>query len=213
MKKFTYLFLDEGGNFDFSSTGTKYFSLTCIEMTRPFESYFKLDHYKHDCLEYGLNTEYFHCSENNKYIRKKVFHYIHSHLHELNIDSLVVDKIKTKNELRDIKHFYPEMLGHLFDSVMKQKDRTNSEIIVITDSIPLNRKKQAVEKAIKETLKHSIAQPFRILHHASKSHYGLQIADYCNWAIFRKWEKGDTEFYEMLRKNIRSENNIFEEKS
>ena len=46
---------------------------------------------------------------------------------------------------------------------------------------------------------------FRVLHHASMSNMGLQLADYCNWAIFRKWESGDCVFYDALREGIKSE--------
>ncbi len=31
-----YLFLDEGGNFDFSPAGTRYLTLTAVTATRPF---------------------------------------------------------------------------------------------------------------------------------------------------------------------------------
>ena len=33
---YLYIFLDEGGNLDFSLNGSKYFSLSCIAMERPF---------------------------------------------------------------------------------------------------------------------------------------------------------------------------------
>ena len=38
-KKALYVFLDEGGNLDFSVNGTKYFTLTSIKKERPFYSF------------------------------------------------------------------------------------------------------------------------------------------------------------------------------
>jgi hypothetical protein len=32
---------------------------------------------------------------------------------------------------------------------------------------------------------------FRILHHASRADVNLQVADYCAWALYRKWERDD----------------------
>jgi hypothetical protein len=32
---------------------------------------------------------------------------------------------------------------------------------------------------------------FRLLHHASRADVNLQVADYCAWALYRKWERGD----------------------
>ena len=37
----------------------------------------------------------------------------------------------------------------------------------------------------------------------------IEIADYCNWAIFRKWERQDLRSYELIRSGLRSEFDIF----
>ena len=92
--------------------------------------------------------------------------------------------------------FYPRMLGHLIRHVTEQERAeldSMKELIVITDSIPIKKKRAAVEKAVKTVLKRMLPSGcrFRVLHHASMSNMGLQLADYCNWAIFRKWESGD----------------------
>jgi len=46
MANCAYLFLDEGGNFDFSSTGTRYFILTSVATQRPFPAHASLDDFK-----------------------------------------------------------------------------------------------------------------------------------------------------------------------
>jgi hypothetical protein len=45
----------------------------------------------------------------------------------------------------------------------------------------------------------------------SKSHEekGLQAVDFLSWAIFRKYEKGDYEFYEIIKDKIIEENLLF----
>jgi hypothetical protein len=67
------------------------------------------------------------------------------------------------------------------------------------------------QKAVKETLTEMLPDQmkYRVLHHASKSSFGLQVADYCNWAIFRKWERGDTRSYDLIRSRVKSEFEIF----
>jgi hypothetical protein len=37
----------------------------------------------------------------------------------------------------------------------------------------------------------------------------VQVADYCNWAVFRKWQRGETEFYDQIKPALRSEFDIF----
>ena len=59
MARCTYIFLDEAGNFDFSVNGTRYFVLTSVSMRRPFGWCQLIDDYKYDCIEYGLENEYF----------------------------------------------------------------------------------------------------------------------------------------------------------
>ncbi len=212
MTQCAYLFLDEGGNFDFSSTGTRYFVMSSVAMRRPFPAHGPLDGYKHDCLEYGLDTEYFHCADDNTHVRRKVFELIAGHLGSLRIDSLIVEKAKTGSALRADEAFYPKMLGYLLRYVVEREVINGvEELIVITDTIPVQKKRKAVEKAIKTVLADMLPAGirYRILHHASRSHYGLQVADYCNWAVFRKWQSGETEFYDQIKPALRSEFDIF----
>ena len=215
MTRCSYIFLDEAGNVDFSANGTRYFVLTSISMRRPFPVYEALNDYKHDCLEYGLDMEYFHCVADNNHVRKGVFDLIAAHLggmRHMSIDSLVVEKRKTGPALREDMRFYPEMLGHLLKFVLpKELDAGAEEVIVITDKLPVNRKRQAVEKGTRLALAEMLPQGmrYRILHHASRSHYGLQVADYCCWAVFRKWNRNKTHYYDLIKQAVRSEFDIF----
>ena len=43
-------------------------------------------------------------------------------------------------------------------------------------------------------------------------HPGLQIADYCCWAIQRKWEHGKLDAYRRIAANVASESVFFEER-
>lgn len=212
MTQCSYIFLDEAGNFDFSPTGTRYFVMSSVAMGRPFPAHGPLNDYKHECLEYGLDTEYFHCADDNTHVRRKVFELIAEQRGALRIDSLIVEKAKTGPALRADEAFYPKMLGYLLRYVV-EREAVNGveEMIVITDTIPVQKKRKAVEKAIKTVLAEMLpaGMRYRILHHASRSHYGLQIADYCNWAVFRKWQRGETEFYDQIKPALRSEFDIF----
>ncbi|RJP22049.1 MAG: hypothetical protein C4529_06380 [Deltaproteobacteria bacterium] len=132
----------------------------------------------------------------------------------LRVDSVIVEKRKTHPALRDEVKFYPKMLGYLLRHLLKEDALTNGveEVIVITDNIPVKSKAKAVEKTIKMTLTEMLpgTVKYRVLHHASKSSFGLQVADYCNWAIYRKWEGGDSRSYDLIRSRIRSEFDIFQ---
>lgn len=210
-----YIFLDEGGNFDFSKSGTRYFSITAVSMRRPFKLHTDLDTFKYDLIERRIRPriqlESFHCAEDNSHIKKRVFEMLSMQLEPNSVDAVIVEKPKTGPALQVPEKFYPRMLGYLLKFVLSRLSTDVGEVVILTDSIPVQRKKRAIEKALKTNLKEMLPQdvPYSIMHHSSKAHYGLQIADYMNWAVFRKWEHSDPSTFEMVKDLVRSEFDIF----
>ena len=150
-----YVFLDEGGNLDFSNTGTKYFVLTALSKERPFEAYKNLNELKYDLVEQGVEIEYFHAAEDRQVVRNSVFK-------------------------------------------------------IIDDRLPVQKKRRAIEKAIKKILTGRLPAgiKYKIFHHSSKSNYDLQIVDYCNWAIYRKCVTGDTRSYDIIKRVLKTERRV-----
>ncbi len=168
---------------------------------------------KYDLIEIGLDIEYFHAAEERQPVRNQVFAIIAASLGNMRLDSLIVEKRKTGPALQVIEKFYPRMIGYLLRYVLAPWNlRDYAEVIVITDNIPISRKREAIEKAIKQTLSNMLPSgtKYRVLHHASKSCVSLQVADYCNWAIFRKWERGDPRSYDLINSALHSEFDIFQ---
>ena len=211
MSHCAYIFLDESGNFDFSTSGSRYFVLTGVSMRRPFPALQALDSYKHDLLETGRNVEYFHCAHDRREVRNRVFDLIAAHLGDMRMDCLVTEKSTVSADLRRDTQFYPRMLGYLLKHILHKELTTDAnEIIVITDSIPLRNRRHVIAKAVKRALTEMIPQTmkYRIMHHSSRSHFGLQVADYCCWAVFRKWERGDTTHFDRIRPSLASEHQM-----
>jgi hypothetical protein len=80
------------------------------------------------------------------------------------------------------------------------------------DQIPVERRKKEIEKATKLTLAWWSKQtgvPYSVMFHSSKSDLNLQIADYLNWAVFRKWERNDQRSYDLVSKYVTSEYETF----
>ena len=210
--RFLYVFLDEGGNFDFSPGGTKFFILSALSKERPFQAYQEMTELKYDLIEKGEVLEYFHASEDKQAVRDQVFGIIQRNIKGVRIDSLVVEKRKAGPALRAEDQFYPRMMGYLLRYVLKAHPLSQyQEVLVFTDKIPVNKKRQAVEKAVKKTLAGMLPKTarYRLLHHDSKSNMDLQIVDYCNWAIYRKWDSGDDRSHKLIRAAISSEYDIF----
>jgi len=206
-----YIFLDEGGNFDFSATGSRYFTLTTVTTTEPTCWDAELAMLKYSLIEGGENLEYFHATEDRQTVRDQVFTIIQGHLQRMRLDTLVVEKRKTRPAIRDFEELYPRMLGYLLRYVLRGHPRPHREVVIITDRIPVNKKRTAIEKAVKQALA-SWMPPnthYCLFHHASMSSYGLQVADYCNWAIGIKWERGEMRSHILIQPAIHSEFDIF----
>jgi hypothetical protein len=184
------MFLDEAGNLDFSANGTRYFLLSSVTRERPFKACKELIELKYDFVELGMNIEYFHAAEDTQAVRNRVFEIIGRDLEGVRIDTLIVEKSNVMPEHRTEDQFYPRMLGFLLRFVLRHYSlKDYREVIVFTDRLPMQRKRAANEKAVKVVLARRLAHlsRYRVLHHDSKSNQDLQIADYCNWAVYRKW--------------------------
>ena len=210
--RFLYIFLDEAGNFDFSTNGTKYFLLGAITKERPFHAYKEMTELKYNLAELGVDLEYFHASENAQKVRDGVFGIIEKNLTGIRIDALIAEKSRVPLEVRSEEQFYARLLGDLLKQILAAQDLTLfKEILVFTDTIPVNKKRSMVEKAAKTTLAKQLPANgrYRLLHHNSKSNLDLQIADYCTWAIYRKWNGGDMRSYRHIQPAIASEIQFF----
>jgi hypothetical protein len=211
VNRYLYIFLDESGNLDFSAKGTKYFILCSVTKERPFNAYKDLCDLKYDLIESGHEIEMFHATEDRQAVRNQVFQIISRHLNGVRIDALIVEKRKTYPSWHSVEVFYPKMLAYLIRYIFKGcKAEDFKEVIVITDQIPHQKKRQAIIKGIKLTLAEMLpTKNYRVLHHDSKSCFDLQIADYCTWAIYKKWDSGETRPYQIIHSAVESEFDIF----
>ncbi len=212
-KKYLYLFIDESGNFDFSPSGTKYFTLTCLSKYRPFRAAKELIYLKYDLIEEGLGIEYFHASEDHGKTRNKVFDIITDNLKDLRIDTVLIEKNKTVPALYKPEKFYPMICKKLLSYVLGKYNLSEFDgVIIFTDAIPNKKKRKSVEKAIKLSIHELLNKKcqYKLFHHDSKSNFDLQIVDYMNWAIYRKWTNNDSSYYDKIKANITSELDLFE---
>lgn len=212
MLRCLYIFLDEAGDFAFSEKGTRYFIVGSITAERPFPVYPDLTELKYDLAEHGTDLEYFHASENAQAVRDRVFAIVQRHLDGIRIDATIVEKRKTGPALQMPEKFYPRMLGYHLELILRQYRLTDyTSVIVYTDQIPVQRNREAIKKAVKQTLAKSLPEgvTFQVLHHDSKSNFQLQVADYCTWAVYRKWARQDERSYRLIAPAVRSEFDIF----
>jgi hypothetical protein len=83
------------------------------------------------------------------------------------------------------------------------------ELLVVAASIATKRKQKTFNDAIEDVMAQSSRNVFVTACWPAESDPCLQIADYCCWAIQRKWEAGDVRSYNLIKNKISTEFNLW----
>jgi len=208
-----YVFIDVSGNYDFSSTGTRYLVMTGLTCTDICCGIIELHTIKHRLLEGGFAVEYFHAAEDAQAVRNQVFDIV-SKFNHVRIDSVIAEKSKIPASLQSAGQIYPFMVEKLYINLLGGgvEIRKSDKVFIFMDRESAHsRERESLIKGIKKYLsQHLPRTPYQILMHASMSHLYLQVVDYCSWAIFRKWEMSDRRSYDKIQQLVKSESSIFE---
>ncbi|HEX2209819.1 MAG TPA: DUF3800 domain-containing protein [Longimicrobium sp.] len=204
-----YLFFDESGNLDFSENGSRWFCFGALTLRDPGPLSAALTRLRYTLLEQGLELEHFHAAEDRQAVRNQVFSTL-AGVGGFEFDVLVAEKSLTPPELRDPFEFYAHLGFVLVDGVLDRFREVDEPVVVITDSLPVQRKNKALAKAFRAAIRRSLGErTFSIVHHNSATHAGLQAVDYCTWAVQRRL-RGDHRSYELIRDWVRGEWRAFE---
>jgi hypothetical protein len=148
-----YIFVDESGNFDFSQRGTNYFVLTLVSTSDPWKLAQCLMRLRYELLpNYGCGEKveergYFHASEDQQFIRDKVFAALIKEQDSVRIDSVIAQKNKANPFFHKQE---PEFYKTIGQAALKYAfARPGGQIIIVFSSI-FDRKKRGV---IKQTFK------------------------------------------------------------
>ena len=205
-----YVFIDESGDFNFTPSGSKFYTITAVITHSPWEKVDEISAKRHIILSgeelTDLGREYlegflchaFHASEDKQPVRDEFFKIIQE-MKFFKAHSIVIRKNKTNPSIRDPHKFYSKIASYLLNYIFKAY--LYSKLCIFIDSMPVNSQKKAFLSAIKSEIKDK--QPkkeYKIYFPSSTSNVFLQISDYVNWAISRKWERADTRSYDLIKK-------------
>lgn len=211
----TYIYADESGNFDFSRNAgaTRYFLLTTVVIN---------DHsIEPELLELrrGLAWEGvalsggFHATTDKQRVRNRVFDILRRH--DFRIDTTILDKRKAEPQIRSTDlQFYKQAWFHHMQYVAPRVVSSQDELLVVAASIGNKREQNAYLSAIQDVLNQtSPTNATRAEMWGADSDPCLQVADYCSWAIQRKWERSDLRSYQLVQDKIESEFDLFQPES
>ena len=208
----TYIYADESGNFDFSRNAgaTRFFILTTVVINdHSIES--DLLELRRELAWEGLElSNGFHASEDNQYVRNKVFSILREH--EFRIDATILDKRKAAPWIRSTDRlFYKYAWFRHMQYVAPSAVSSSDELLVVAASIGNKREQARYLSAVEDVMSQtSPTDTVKAAMWSAASDPCLQVADYCSWAVQRKWERSDTRSYELIQDKIASEFNLFQ---
>lgn len=208
-----HIFADEAGNFDFSRKpgASRFFILATLVLP-----------HGHDALamsirELRLELEWegfdllqgFHATEDRQRVRNRVFELMSDH--DFRVDATILDKPKARPGIRrSEEHFYQNAWFFHLRGVLPEALREDVDgLHVIAASVGTGSRRRAFSTAVGSAVRQATDLPATTTFRPSATDACLQAADYCAWAVQRKWERGDMRSYDLIRDRIVREHDLF----
>lgn len=208
-----FIFMDESGDlgFDFSRKGTsRYFLITFLfcERKRPIEKCVKKVHR-------GLREKYrrvgtLHAYREEPVTRKRLLSLLACR--DCKIMTILLNKRKVYTRLQDEKAvLYNYVTNILLDRIFSKRLLPGVEDYeIIAERRETNRFLNANFQSYLQmqlTERHDVRVKVSIK--TPEQEKGLQAVDCISWAVFRKYERSDSSYYDIIKENIVEENPLF----
>jgi hypothetical protein len=205
-----YVFADEAGNFDFRRTqgASQYFILTTVT-TQDCSVGAQLLELRRGLTWQGHDLpDAFHATQDAQAIRDAVFKMIQAR--QFRIDATLFEKSKAQPHLQSEAGLYKIAWYLHFKHVAPRIAKDSDRLMVTAASIGIKKKRQQFHSALHDVVQQvSTANSFRTAFWTCSSDPCLQMADYCCWAIQRKWEGGDDRSHKLIADKVHSEYDIW----
>lgn len=205
-----YVFADEAGNFDFSlnSGASRYFILCTATMDTPIVGD-QLLALRRELGWKGLHLDsVFHASSDPQAVRDEVFDLLQAS--EFRIDATILEKRKALPRLQHERPFYKLAWYLHFKHVAPRIASRTDRLFVTAASLGTKKQRGSFHQAVDDVVDQvAPCRSHRVAFWAMESDPCLQVADYCTWAIQRRWERGDTRSYSLIEDKLRSEYNAW----
>lgn len=211
----TYVYADESGNFDFSNgqSATQYFILASVAVHESDIEAIENDlrQLRQDLAWQGYSLpKGFHASNDKQRVRNQFFDILCRH--NFRVDATILEKRKASPYIRtsDDRFYRFAWYAHL-TGLAPSLSSLSDELLVTAASI--SKKFQtafcAEIKIAERKMPANIAIRCDVVDAAANPM--LQVADYCAWALQRKWERqpSDTGSYTRISGNIATEFDLF----
>jgi len=206
-----YIFLDESGDLGFSKSSSKWFIFTIAMVSNPrsLERVVKK-------IWKPLRKKYKKLGELHAYraddiTRTRMLRKLNE-LMGLKVLCVILNKKKVHIDLQNEKNYlYNYTANILLDRLHSSATiKSNEQIDLFIDRKDTKKKlRENFINYLTGQMNNRGRKHFTVTLHTSHENKSLQAVDFISWAIFRKYERGDFEFYELIKSKITDERLLF----
>jgi hypothetical protein len=202
-----FIFADEAGCFNFTRKpgASRYYivcTISCSSCATLGTSL--LDLRRQLIWEKAPVDEYFHASEDKQVVRDRVFAELQKH--NFSIEATILEKSKAYPQVRPTNHRFYQYgwFYHFKYAARKMINSAITELQITTASVGTQKGQAHFSAAVNDVVQQVIGggRTHRTNFCRSIADPCLQAADYCTWAIQKKWESGDVRSYDLIKGRI-----------
>lgn len=206
-----FIFADEAGCFTFNRQPnvSRYFVLCTIVMDDCAVAT-ELLRLRRELAWAGIELgDFFHATEDKQIVRDAVFNTITEH--NFSIQATIMEKAKAQPQVRQSKPtFYQYGYFFHFKYGVAPQLGANTEVLVTTASLGTKNERVAFESSVEDVMNQTQrTRAWKTDFMPCHADPCLQVADYCAWAIQRKWERNDVRSYRLIAKRITYEYDLW----
>lgn len=202
-----FLFADEAGCFAFKKAPnvSRYYIVCTVALSSCEVGTKLLELRRQLAWEKASLGDYFHATTDKQNVRDAVFNILKNE--KFTIQATVMEKSKAQPQTRlSEETFYKYGWYYHFIYSSAKYIGSIDELMVTVASIGTKKKRIAFEDAVRDVVKQRIRRKqWAAAFWPCQTDPCLQIADYCTWAIQRKWEMGDSRSYDLIADKINYE--------
>lgn len=122
-----------------------------------------------------------------------------------------MEKAKAQQQIRETNaRFYKYGWLYHFRHSHKKYLTSQDELHITTASVGTKKGQKIFSSAVNDVVQQTIGrQQWVASFWPAQTDPCLQVADYCIWAIQRKWEKGDGRSYDLIKDKIAHEYDLW----
>ncbi len=147
-----------------------------------------------------------HATEDPQSVRDAVFQTLARC--ELRIDATIVRKRSIPEAMRNPHDLYGHVWHEHFARIARDIAQPGDRLLAVASDLGTRKRRGAFHVAVDEAVRASAQCTHRVAFWPNMSEPCLVVADYCTWAIQRKWERNDGRSQILLQDKISSETEI-----